>query len=80
MWIGWVPEMAELFSLVAADWTPPTQVKAHRAKVHTTIVARFTTPAGHTTTAKVRISRAGPGEVWIHDEGLSLTFKVGGHC
>lgn len=61
--LDWTPEIARLFALVPADWTPPLKVRVSGGLAHTTFSARFHTPGGHPSTARVRLPREDRVEV-----------------
>ncbi|MFN3582588.1 hypothetical protein [Phenylobacterium sp.] len=58
VWLDWTPDIARLFALVPANWTPPLRVKVSGGLRHATVAARFRTPAGHVSTARVRLDEA----------------------
>lgn len=55
VWLDWSPAVAQLFALVPADWRPPLRVRIRGGLQHATVSARFMTPCGHPSTARVRI-------------------------
>lgn len=55
VWLDWSPEIARAFGLVPSGWTPPLRVKVSGGLNHSTMAARFRTPQGFTSTARVRI-------------------------
>jgi len=56
VWLDWSPEIAAAFGLVPAGWSPPLRVKISGGLRHSTMTARFRTPRGFTSTARVRIA------------------------
>jgi len=58
VWLDWTPAIARLFSLVPVDWTPPLRVRVSGGLRHATVSARFKTPGGFPSTARVRIGAA----------------------
>lgn len=62
VWLDWTPEIARLFTLVPADWTPPLRVRVSGGLRHVTMVARYRSPEGHPATARVRLARPSAGE------------------
>lgn len=55
VWLDWTPDVASLFALVPQDWSPPLRVRVSGGLRHTTFAARFLTPAGFHSTARVRL-------------------------
>jgi len=76
-WIGWSKAWAEVFSLVPAEWAPPSQVRACWGKRHVTFTARFFNPDGYHTTATVRAEIDAAGNAYVVSERLKLTIAVG---
>jgi hypothetical protein len=58
VWLDWTPEISRLFSLVPRSWSPPLRVRVTGGLQHVTVCARYRTPAGHYSTATVRIGAA----------------------
>jgi hypothetical protein len=56
VWLDWTPEIASLFALVPATWQPPVRVRVSGGLHHATFTARFRTPAGFVSTARVRVT------------------------
>lgn len=57
VWLDWTPEIAALFRLVPADWTPPEKVRVCGSAHRRTWSARFRTPEGRVNTARLRLER-----------------------
>ncbi len=74
--LTWTPDLAEMF-LAPATWTPPGSVKVWRARHHITMTARFVTPMGFVSTAKVRLERdCVVGDLVVVESSLSQTLTV----
>lgn len=71
VWLDWSPAIARLFALVPADWEPPHQVRIRGGLQHATVSARFRTPGGFPSTARVRIGAA---------DLAGSRLISGGHC
>jgi hypothetical protein len=78
MWVDWNADVAQLFTLAPASWTPPAKVKICAGRIHNTVSARFRTSDGSITTARVRIERVdGVLTVVRADMTVGLSVKSG---
>lgn len=73
--VDWTPDIAQLFDLVPQDWSPPAKARISAGKAHNTVSARFKTPAGFVSTARVRIERV-KGVLTVTEASMSQTFTL----
>lgn len=72
----WDPEIAKMFALAAAEWTPPRLVRVTHHTHGWTFEGKFVTEQGHTAVLKTRVRRLATGQIRIVEQAMALRFYV----
>lgn len=79
-WIAWSPAYAEIFTLAAEGWRPPSHVRVSAGRSRSTLSARYTRGDGAIMTVRVRLVREpATGEFYVTAEEVELpVLRVAG--